>query len=111
IDLDKVWKYLVELFGWEPVNEFSMGAAGVYRTFGKNGIAYGGIYSRSDDSKVQPYWLPYVRVADANKAADAITKGGGVITSGPMDVPGGNRVAVFRDPQSVICGIQQRKGE
>ena len=109
-NLETVWDFYVELFEWERVSEFDMGAMGPYRMFGKGGERYGGMYRRADESKASPYWLSYVAVSDAGSFADIVTANGGVVMTGPMDVPGGDRVVVFRDPQSAVCAAHQRRG-
>ncbi len=54
------------------------------------------------------YVMFYMEVADANAACDKIRAGGGKITIGPLDIPGGKgRFAWFKDPEGNVLGIFQ----
>ena len=74
----------------------------------------GGIYKKPNDPKAPahmqapPHWLPYVLVTDTQKAADA-KKAGGLVASGPMEVPGGDWIAIGIDPQGGAFAVHSRK--
>jgi predicted enzyme related to lactoylglutathione lyase len=98
------------VFGWEKTGEFDMGAAGVYVTYGMKGKSFGGIYNRENErAQVPPNWLFYANVTDVDKAAAAAQRAGGTIVVGPMDVPGGDRVAVGIDAQGAHFAVHQTK--
>jgi predicted enzyme related to lactoylglutathione lyase len=88
---------------------------GRYHMYGKGGRPMGGIYKKPSDPKAHPHmeapshWLPYVLVTDAHKAADATKKAGGQVANGPMEVPGGDWIAVGIDPQGVAFAVHSRK--
>ena len=46
-----------------------------------------------------PMWLYYTEVSDLDAAIARSTKNGAKIMNGPMDVPGGGRMAQLMDPQ------------
>jgi uncharacterized protein len=55
------------------------------------------------------YWLYYVRVADsADAAADRAVRLGAKVMVPPMEVPGGDRVAVLSDPQGAVFGVHSK---
>jgi predicted enzyme related to lactoylglutathione lyase len=61
-----------------------------------------------DEAKQQgaaPHWLAYVATPDIDARVETITQLGGQVLNGPMDVPGGDRVAQCLDPQGVAFAI------
>ena len=44
-------------------------------------------------------WRYYVRVPSINEAADALKAGGGTVSMGPHEVPGGDHIIIGNDPQ------------
>lgn len=97
-----------QLFGWEKKSELDMGEMGVYHMFGRDRFTYGGIMTKPPQAP-GTYWLYYVRVSDtADAAADRAVRLGAKIMVPPMDVPGGDRVAVLRDPQGAVFGVHSK---
>jgi len=103
----KAWEFYSAVFGWQKTSEMDMGSAGVYQMFGTGGPPLGGVYTK-DASLPAPRWLSYVHVANVDKAIPRITGGGGAIVSGPMDVPGGDRIVQFRDPQGAVFALHAK---
>ena len=58
------------------------------------------------DAKVSSVWLPYLRVADAEKTLAATRAAGGKILYGPAPV-GRTVVAIIADPTGAPVGIAQ----
>jgi len=83
--------------------------------YGEGGRPMGGIYKKPHDPKAAAHmqapthWLPYVLVTDAHKAADATKKAGGQLAAGPMEVPGGDWIAIGIDPQGGMFAVHSRK--
>jgi hypothetical protein len=50
-------------------------------------------------------WLTYVRVANADRAAETVARLGGKVLNGPMEVPGGGRIATCVDPQGAAFAL------
>jgi uncharacterized protein len=99
-----------QLFGWEKKSELDMGEMGVYYMFGRDRFTYGGIMTKPPQAP-GTHWLYYVRVADsADAAADRATRLGAKIMVPPMEVPGGDRVAVLSDPQGAVFGVHSKAG-
>ncbi len=93
------------LLGWEKMDVMDMGPAGTYQMFGRLGVMQGGIYNKPAEMPGPPHWLCYARVPDAGKAAALAAKHGGKVTMGPMDVPGGDRIAMCVDPQGAAFAV------
>ena len=53
----------------------------------------------------KPYWIGYVRVNDADAAADRIKRLGGAVHIPPTDIPDISRFSVFTDPQSAVLAL------
>ena len=51
----------------------------------------------------------YVLVPDSHKAADATKKAGGQVLNGPMEVPGGDWIAIGMDPQGGVFAVHSRR--
>jgi uncharacterized protein len=97
-----------QLFGWKKQSEFDMGDMGVYHMFGRDRFTYGGIMAKSAGMPA-PYWLHYIRVVDtADAAVDRAKKAGAKVIMGPMEVPGGDRVAVMTDPQGAVFAVHSK---
>ncbi|HTE46051.1 MAG TPA: VOC family protein [Gemmatimonadaceae bacterium] len=97
-----------ELFGWEKKSEFDMGDMGSYYMFGRDRFTYGGIMKKPPEGP-GTYWLHYIRVADsADAAAERAQKAGATVILAPMEVPGGDRIAVLTDPQGAMFAVQSK---
>ena len=97
------------LFGWEKTGEHDMGPMGTYLMFGREGVTLGGMFKRPADMPAPPHWLLYVRVADINAGAAAVTANGGRVLHGPAEVPGGDWIVSCMDPQGAVFALHQRK--
>jgi predicted enzyme related to lactoylglutathione lyase len=95
-----------ELFGWSRGPAHDMGPAGMYQLIEHGGTQVGGIYKLMDTSK-PPHWLTYIQVASVDKAAAAAKAAGGRVTQGPMEVPGGSRIAQILDPQGGAFAVHE----
>ena len=72
---------------------------GRYLMYGRGGQhMYGGMMKRPSE-EIPPMWTLYFRVPDVDAAAATVKEQGGQVLTGPMEVPGGDRVAICRDPQ------------
>ncbi|HEY7889099.1 MAG TPA: VOC family protein [Steroidobacteraceae bacterium] len=95
-----------ELFGWSRGPAHDMGPAGTYQLIEHGGAQVGGACKLMDTSK-PPHWLTYIRVASVDKAAAAAQAAGGRVTQGPMEVPGGSRIAQILDPQGGAFAVHE----
>jgi predicted enzyme related to lactoylglutathione lyase len=103
-DLDKSVAFYSELFGWQTQD---MGEqAGHYHIALLRGLAVAGIGPLMDGSN-HSRWTTYVNVDDADEIAERITKEGGTVVFGPMDVMDQGRMAIAIDPAGGAIGIWQ----
>jgi predicted enzyme related to lactoylglutathione lyase len=52
-------------------------------------------------------WLFYIETPDLDAAIARATKKGATVMNGPMDVPGGGRIAQLMDPQNGAFALHQ----
>jgi predicted enzyme related to lactoylglutathione lyase len=98
-----------KLFGWTKTSAMDMGAMGVYQMYGQNGVTVGGMYDIQPGMQAPPSWLPYIRVDSADRAAERAKEEGATIINGPMEVPGGDRIAILFDPQGAAIAVHSKK--
>jgi predicted enzyme related to lactoylglutathione lyase len=86
-----------DLFGWTSDEFMPMGEFGEYRFFAHNGTTIGAV------SGVVPGapqgWRYYIRVPSIPKSVEAVKAGGGSVSMGPHEVPGGDHIIIGHDPQ------------
>ena len=107
-DLAAAIKFYEQIFGWKKQSEFDMGEMGIYHMYGRDRFTYGGMMKKPAEMPMS-YWLHYVYVRDtADAAAERTTKAGGKIVLPPMEVPGGDRVAILNDAQGAFFGVHSK---
>jgi uncharacterized protein len=106
-DYESAWKFYSTLFGWKPTSAMDMGPdMGKYFMFGVDSDkSMGGMSNAANMMKAPAHWLHYVVVADIDKACAQIKEKGGRVLNGPMDIPGGDRIAQCMDPQGGMFAI------
>ena len=104
-DYEAAFEFYGKLFGWQVMHRMDMGPQGTYLIFGADGVQIGGIYKMHAERASKPYWLPYAEVSSADTAASAATGAGGRLVVGPMDVPGGGRMAQVLDPSGAMFAV------
>ncbi len=103
-DLDKSLAFYTELFGWDAQDQGEQ--AGHYHICLLRGLPVAGIGPLMDDSG-HARWITYVNVNDANDTAERITKEGGTVVMGPMDVMGQGHLVIALDPAGAAFGAWQ----
>lgn len=98
-----------KLFGWEPSSSFDMGGGNLYEMFSANGKENTAIFDKPEEMPA-PMWLYYVSVADLDAAVGAVNSNGGTVLNGPMEVPGGDRIAQCLDPQGAMFALHEKVG-
>jgi len=96
-DPDASWAFYREMFDWKPAGEMVFDW-GTYRMWGVDDDSLGGIMMKPDDLP-NSAWLYYVTVDDVDAAIERVEANGGKIMNGPVDIPGGGRIAQCVDPQ------------
>jgi predicted enzyme related to lactoylglutathione lyase len=108
-DYESAWKFYAELFSWQHSSSMEMGEMGTYFMFDSaDKSTKGGMSNTAAMMKVPAHWLYYVTVDNCDAAAERITKNGGKILNGPMDIPGGDRIAQCMDPQGAAFAIYSK---
>ena len=97
-----------KLFGWQ-FEDTDMGGGMMYRLFktADSGRHLGGMFDKMPDMPAPTAWLHYVTVADIEASLAKVTELGGQVLNGPMEVPGGDRVAQCMDPQGAPFALHQ----
>jgi predicted enzyme related to lactoylglutathione lyase len=103
-DWEAGWSFYAELFDWQKDEAMDMGEMGTYQMFNRGAHPLGGVFNKPDSLPVS-CWMPYVRVPDVDAAARTVAEMGGQVLNGPMDVPGGDRVAQCADPAGAAFAI------
>lgn len=85
-----------------------MGAIGMYHLLGYGGAQRIGVMRRPEEVPVS-HWLPYAHVADADQAHATATSHGATTLVPPMEVPGGDRIAVMSDPQGAVFAVHSTR--
>jgi predicted enzyme related to lactoylglutathione lyase len=106
-DLPAAISFYEQIFGWKKQSEFDMGDMGIYYMFGRDRFTYGGMMKKPAESPVSA-WLHYVSVDSADAATERATKAGGKVMMGPMEVPGGDRIAALNDPQGAWFAVHSK---
>jgi predicted enzyme related to lactoylglutathione lyase len=78
------------------------GATPAYTLFTVDGRGVAGLMAIPEDARqhgVPPAWMGYIHVDDVDDMAARITREGGKVHKGPVDVPGIIRFAAVSDPQ------------
>jgi predicted enzyme related to lactoylglutathione lyase len=107
---DEAAAFYTQLFGWDLMARHDMGPpTGIYLIFGRNGKQLGGIFNKGDANSA--YWVGYVRVQDIAATVDKVKDARGGLLNGPMDVPGGDKIAQFSDPHGAFFAAHMQGGE
>jgi predicted enzyme related to lactoylglutathione lyase len=109
-DRERAWASYSELFGWKETSTFQMGPpVGPYQLFTWEGAAQdmGAMADTARLPGVHTHWLFYLSVENLDAALEKTRELGGVVANGPMDVPGGGRVAQCEDPQGAAFALHQ----
>jgi uncharacterized protein len=106
-DSAAAFKFYSELFGWKVLQDMDMGPMGTYRIYGLGEKRLGGMMTVPKGAPTPPMWMYYVSTSDLDAAIGRATKKGGKVMNGPMDVPGGGRIAQLMDPQGAAFALHQ----
>lgn len=97
-------KFYADMFGWTYPDKMPMGEMGDYVFISVAGTPIGAIMQRPKDSP-PANWRFYFRSPDIDAAAATVKQRGGTVLTGPMEVPGGDRIIVINDPEGVTVGV------
>lgn len=103
-DIDAAAGFYRGLFGWDFLaGGEEVGGYGMFRLGDKTVAGAMAVPAAQGPSA----WQVYFRTADADATAAAVTRAGGTVTFGPMDVMDFGRMAMFADPEGVSFGVWQ----
>ncbi len=109
-DQDGAIAFFARHFGWTQEGAMPMGEMGDYKFVHKDGVGIGAIMNKPAQAPMSG-WTFYIGVDDIDRAANAVTAGGGRILFGPMEIPGGEFSLNGMDPQGASFGlVGPRKG-
>ncbi len=103
-DLSRAKAFYAKHFGFEFNEVMPMGAMGDYCFIDHGGVRLGAIMSQQQASEPAA-WVLYFGVPSVEKAKRAIEAGGGKVTMGPHQVPGGDWIVTAIDPQGAAFGV------
>ncbi len=101
---DSALAFYTGLYGWTLPEPMDMGPMGKYQFIEHDGVTVGAIMAKPPHMQV-PGWNHYFRVASIAAAKAAVEAGGGAVTNGPMEVPGGDWVINGLDPQGAAFAL------
>ncbi len=104
---EAAFRFYSSLFGWEKLADHDMGPVGKYLIYGKGGQRIGGMFTKPKDVPMPPAWLYYTQVADLDAAVARAKAKGAKLMNGPMEVPGGARIAQLMDPQGAAFALHE----
>ena len=107
-DHTAAYDFYEKLFGWNKTGDHDMGDMGVYQLYGRGEHQLGGMWTKPADMPIPPNWLYYIRVPNVDEATERVKSLGGQVLNGPMDVPGGDRIAQCLDPQGAAFAVHAR---
>lgn len=91
-------------FGWGQEGAMDMGDMGAYRFIQRGDVGIGAVMPLMPGMPAS-MWTYYIGVDDIDRAEAAVTAGGGTVTNGPMEIPGGEYAMNGIDPQGAPFGL------
>ena len=95
-DPDAAREFYGDLFGWTSDDFMPMGELGEYRFLAHAGTTIGAVCKPMPGGSNR--WRYYIRVPSISAAIDAVKAGGGTVSVGPHEVPGGDHIVIGNDP-------------
>jgi predicted enzyme related to lactoylglutathione lyase len=107
--------FYTDLFNWQETGSMSMdGSGSPESTYWMYGIeadkSMGGMSNAAIPMGAPPHWLHYATVDDLDATLERVKNHGGKLLNGPMDVPGGDRIAQCVDPQGAMFALYEEGG-
>ena len=102
-DLEGTKRFYGGLFGWDF--EDAGEEAGHYHQALLRGRRVAGVGPAQPGGPPAAFWTTYLRGTDVDVHAEAITKAGGSVAFGPMEVLSAGRMVVGQDPTGAMFGI------
>ena len=103
-DQDGAIRFYTSQFGWTQEGGMPMGEMGEYKFINHDGVMIGAVMRKPPQMPLTA-WTYYIGVDDIDRAAKAVTDGGGRILHGPMEIPGSEYSLNAMDPQGAAFGL------
>ena len=104
-DLESAWDFYSGIFGWTKPGDVDMGPMGVYRMFATGDeMPVGGMMTKMPETPA-PMWLYYFTVEALDAGVERANAAGGKLLMGPHEVPGGQWIAQYLDPQGAMFAM------
>jgi len=110
-DLARAKQFYARHFNFQFNEAMPMGPMGDYCFIDHDGVRLGAIMQKPADRPAPASWLFYFRVESLAAARRAVEAGGGRITQGPHQVPGGDWVVAGSDPAGAAFGLVSASNE
>jgi len=65
------------------------------------------MFTKGKDIPLPPHWLYYVQVDDLDASIERAKAKDAKLLNGPMEVPGGARIAQLMDPQGAAFALHE----
>ncbi|HEX4693289.1 VOC family protein [Sphingomonas sp.] len=96
--------FYADTFGWTYPDKMPMGEMGDYIFVQAGEQTIGATMQQPPGDPTGPGWRFYFRTPDIEATASKVTEAGGTMVRDIMEVPGGDRVLLAKDPQGVVFG-------
>jgi uncharacterized protein len=106
-DSSAAFNFHSQIFGWKILQEMDMGPMGTYRIFGVDGKQLGGMMTVPPGTPMPTMWFYYIETPSLDSALTRAKGKGAQVMNGPMDVPGGGRIAQLMDSQGAAFALHQ----
>jgi predicted enzyme related to lactoylglutathione lyase len=104
-DVDQAKRFYSGVLGW-TFEQTRHPNGGDYTVIFAGERYVAGIVQLDDPSNAEySRWLPYLSVADVDRAAEFTREEGGSVVAGPLDLQGVGRAAAIQDPQQAVIGL------
>ncbi len=97
--------FYAKVFGWQKKESMDMGEMGSYQMFGLGEVTLGGMMKNPPESPAPPHWNYYFNIDNIDRAVERVKAAGGQMVMDPMEVPGGDWVAMGIDPQGAAFAL------
>ena len=105
-DVERARDFYTGVLGWDT--EVMDVGQGPYTVFKVGDEPVAGLMAKPPEgpaASAPTVWTSYVTVDDVDARADRVADAGGVVLSGPVDIPSVGRLAIVQDPTGGVIGI------
>jgi predicted enzyme related to lactoylglutathione lyase len=109
-DHEAAFRFYNTLFGWQKIRDFDMGPDGKYLIYGLGETQLGGMFTKLKRTSPTPptAFTYYIEVAGLDGAIERAKGRDARLLNGPMEVPGGARIAQLIDPQGAAFALHEK---